>query len=279
MAARDDLIDILREFNLEGLIGLVDQAIKDDPTRFEGDFEFVKRNIMRTVKDTTEYKTRFKGLEFRASAGLPPISEDMYIKMEDDYRTALRLNGMPRGFYDTNDDFARFIGGNVDFQDLNSRLQEGYRAVTEADPGTKDELKRLYGLQDSDLAAFFLDPNRARTEVVRKAEAAQRAAAAREQQIQISAQQAEELVSRDITQREAAAGFRQIANESELYRPQMAGEDVIGQEEAIAAAFGTSAAAQQRIATRRRRRQAQFEEGGGFATGQTGVAGLRTASE
>jgi hypothetical protein len=54
---------------------------------------------------------------------------------------------------------------------------------------------------------------------------------------------------------------------------------VIGTEEAIAATFGTSAAAAQRVATRRRRRQAEFEAGGGFAAGQTGVAGLRTAGE
>jgi len=64
-----------------------------------------------------------------------------------------------------------------------------------------------------------------------------------------------------------------------LFQPQMRGEEVIGQEEQIAAAFGTSAAAAQRVATRRRRRQAEFEAGGQLTAGQTGVQGLRTAGQ
>lgn len=275
---RDDLLAFLNERGLGAVIGVIDAAITKDPTRFQG--QFANQAVYRTIRDTPEYKQRFKGLALREQAGFPPITEDEYLKIEDDYRQQLRLNGMPKGFYDTQEDFANFIGRDVRADELGIRLQSGYRAVMEAEPGTKDELKRLYGLQDSDIAAFFLDPQRFRqSEAVRKAEAAQRATAAREQGITLSTQQAEEIAQRGISQAQARQGFQQIGMEQGLYAPQMVGEDTITQEEQIAGTFGTSAAAQQRIAQRRRRRQAEFEAGGTLAAGQTGIVGLRTAGQ
>jgi len=275
---RDDLIDFLNEYGLGSLITTVDKAVEDNPDQFKG--PYAEQAVFRSVRNTPEYKTRFKGLGLRTAAGLPPISEADYIRIEDDFRQVLRTNGMPKGFYDTQEDFAKFIGSDVRGDELNNRIQGGLRAVTESEPGTRDELKRLYGLQDNDIAAFFLDPERFKqTEVIRKAEAARRAATAREQGFTIGAEQAEELVSRGVSQAEAQEGFGALAQQAGLFQPQMAGEDVIGQEEQIAAAFGTSAAAAQRVATRRRRRQAEFEAGGGIVAGQTGVAGLRTANQ
>lgn len=273
----DDVVDFLREFGLEKLAPLLRAAIEDDPTQFSG--PFAQQTVFRTVRDTPEYKQRFKGLEARTKAGLPPISEAQYIAIENDYRAILRSNGMPAGFYDTQEDFAKFIGNDIRADELNTRIQAGFRAVTEAEPGTKEELKRLYGVQDADLAAFFLDPARAQTEVVKKAEAARRATAAREQGIQIQAGTAEELVSRGVTQSQASQGFQAIAEQQGLFEAQMQGETAISQEEQIAGTFGTNAAAAQRIATRRRRRRAEFETGGTFAAGQRGIAGLGTATQ
>jgi hypothetical protein len=278
MAARDDALDILREFGLESLIGNIDAAIQDDPTQFSGPFG--RQAIWRAVRDTQQYKTRFRGLELRKQRNLPPINEDQYLQIEDEFRNALRANGMPRGFYDTQEDFANFIGNDVRADELNTRLQQGYRAVTETEPGTKEELKRLYGLQDGDIAAFLIDPTRfQQTEAVRKAEAARRANAAREQGMQLTAAQAEELVNRGIGQSAAQQGFAQIGATQELFQAIQPGEEAIGTAEQIAGTFGTNAAAAQRIATRRRRRQAEFEAGGGLAETQQGVTGLRTIGE
>jgi hypothetical protein len=273
----DDLVSFLEEFGLKDLAPLLRTAIEDDPTQFAG--PFAQQRVFRTVRDTPQYKTRFKGLLDREKAGLPPISEGEYIKIENDYRQVLRMNGMPKGFYDTPEDFAKFISADIRADELNTRIQAGYRAVNETEPGTKEELKRLYGLGDADIAAFFLDPTRAQTEVVKKAEASRRAATAREQGFTISATQAEELVQRGVTQSEAAQGFGTLAQQQGLFEAQMAGETAIGQQEQIAAAFGTSPEAAQRVATRRRRRQAEFEAGGTFAAGQRGVAGLGTANQ
>jgi len=279
MAARDDALDILREYGLEGLIGAIDNAIKDDPTQFTG--ADASTNIWRAIRSTDQYKQRFKGLIERQKKGLAPLQggELAYIQLEGEYRNVLRANGMPKGFYDTQDDFANFIANDVRADELDARIRQGYRAVTETEPGTREELKRLYGLQDGDIAAYMIDPTRLQqTDVVRRAEAARRANAAREQQQQITAAQAEELVNRGITQTQAQQGFADIAATQELYKP-LAGEEAITQAEQIGAAFGTNAAAAQRVATRARQRKAAFEAGGSLAETSKGIIGLTSANQ
>lgn len=278
MAARDEALEILREYGLEGLIGNLDSAIQDDPTQFAGPYG--RQAVWRSVRDTEQYKVRFKGMELRRQRNLPPISEDDYLQIEQEFRDTLRANGMPKGFYDTQEDFANFIGNDVRQDELNTRIQQGYRAVTETEPGVKAELQRLYGINESDIAAFMIDPTRfQQTEAVKKAEAARRATAAREQGIQIGALQAEELVARGISQSTAQQAFAQIGETQELFQAMQPGETAITQEEQIAGTFGTNAAAAQRIATRRRQRQAAFEAGGGVTETKEGMTGLRTVGQ
>ena len=278
MAARDDAIDFLRQFGLESLITLLDADLQKDPTIFDG--EFGQDRMFRAINTTELYKKRFAGMALRAANGYKPISESDYIKIEKEFDQTLRANSMPKGFYDSQDDFAKFIGNDVRSDELNTRLQQGYRAVMETEPGTKEELKRLYGINDSEIAAFLIDPTRFKqSEAVTKAEAARRANAAREQGMQLSAAQSEELVNRGIGQGRAQEGFQELAMTQELFNPLTAGETAITQEEQIAGTFGTNAAAAQRIATRRASRRAAFQEGGGLAETQQGVTGLRTAGQ
>lgn len=278
MAARDEALAILREYGLESLITQIDQAIIDEPTDFVG--PYAREAVWRSVRGTEQYKARFRGLELRNKNNYKPINEDEYIQIEKEFDQVLRSNGMPKGFYDSQDDFANFIGNDVRADELNTRISQGYRAVMETEPGTKEELKRLYALNDSDIAAFLIDPTRfQQTEAVKKAEAARRANAAREAGLQIQATQAEELVNRGITQQTAQRGFQELGATQELFGAQQRGEEQIGIEEQIAGTFQTNAAAAQRIATRRRRRQAEFEGGGGLAESQQGITGLRTVGQ
>jgi hypothetical protein len=275
---RDDAIEFLREFGLESLITNLDKALQDDPTQFEGPYG--EAAMFRAVRDTPQYKVRFKGMELRKKNGYSPIDEGMYLQIEKEFEQTLRGNSMPKGFYDTQEDFANFIGNDVRSDELNTRLKQGYRAVMETEPGTKEELKRLYGINDYEIAAFLIDPTRFKeSEAVTKAEAARRANAAREQGLQLTAAQSEELVNRGIGQSTAQQVFQELGATQELFNPMTAGETAITQEEQIAGAFGTNAAAAQRIATRRAKRKASFEEGGGLAETQQGITGLRTAGQ
>jgi hypothetical protein len=275
MAAIDDLKSILNYYGLGSLADSLSQKIVDDPTLISS-----PDVLLFSIKDTPQYKTRFKGNEVRRAAGLPELSPADYVNMEASYRTTLSGNSLPKGFYDSQDDFANFIGKDISPNELNARVSQGYNAVMQAEPGTKAELKQLYGLSDGDIAAFFIDPERFnQSDAIKKAQAAQIASEARRQAgFSLDAAGAEALATEGITRAQAAQGFQQIGATQELYNPLM-GEQAISQTEQIAGTFGTNQAAVQRIATRKRQRQASFEQGGGFAETQTGMAGLRTVGQ
>jgi hypothetical protein len=278
MAAIDELKTILDYYGLGDLTAVLNTRITDDPTLVAN-----PDVLLNSIRDTPQYKTRFKGNEVRRANGLPELSPASYVAQENAYRDTLRANSMPKGFYDTTDDFANFIGGDVAPNELNARISQGYNAVMQAEPGTKEELKQLYGLQDSDIAAFFIDPARfQQSDAIRKAQSAQIASEARRQAgIGLTAQQAEALAIEGVDRGTAQQGFATLGqqNAQDVFGATFAGEQALTVEEQIAGTFGTNAAAAQRVATRKRRRQAEFQAGGGFAGSQGQVTGLGTVGE
>lgn len=276
MAAIDDLRAILDSYGLGSLTDVLAPRLADDPTLASS-----KDYLVNTIRDTPQYKERFKGNDLRRQRGLPELNPFDYVQLENSYRDTLRANSLPRGFYDSTNDFATFIGSDVSPNELNNRISQGYNAVINAEPGTKEELKRLYGLQDSDLAAFFIDPERfSQSDAIKKAQAAQAANEAKLQAgIQLTAQESEALARQFGTQtaETTRAGFAQIGTTQELLNTTLQGEQALTREEIISGTFGTRAEAAQRIATRRRQRQAAFEAGGGFAGQGTAQTALGTA--
>lgn len=230
------------------------------------------------LQDTEEYKKRFPGNVQLAAAGKATYSVSQYIDMEDAYKAAMQGAGIPQGFYDSPDDFGQFIAGGTSPAEVKRRVDQGYAAVKQANPEVIRQMKELYGVGEGELAAYFLDPVRGEEVIVRQAEAAKLGARAAQAGVGVGAQQLEELAATGITEQQAQAGFAKISQEQGLYQPMLLGEEgQISQAEQIGATFGTNEAARQRIETRRRQRQAAFEQGGSFATSQTGIAGLTTA--
>jgi len=269
-SARAIISNLLSEYGLENLTDFVDNLIRTEDI-VSGDV------ILGKIRQTEQYKARFAGNAARRAAGYNVMSEAQYIAMENQYRQIMRASGLPGGFYDAPDDFTTLIGGDVSAAELSSRINEGYLAVQQANPQVVAELKRLYPVGDGELAAYFLDPEKATPILLRQARSAQIAAEATLQaQQQLSAATAEELAVAGITQEQARAGFQTIAGAEELFVA-LPGttEEAISQQEQISGVFGTSAAAQQRIRQRSRERQATFEAGGRFAGQGTTVTGLQ----
>jgi hypothetical protein len=223
------------------------------------------------LRESPAFKQRFAGNEALRAKGKPMYSVSQYLQLEASYKQQLIAAGMPKGFYDTNTDFANFIANETSPDELAYRLQQGYAAVKNADPTVVNELKSMYGLEDGTIAAFFLDPAKTRDEVIRAANAAQIANQARKQAgFGLNVSEAELLAKQGVSESQAQQGFAQIKQQEELLRPTI-GEQALTQQELIAGTFGTSGAAAQRVATTRRRRQATFEGGG--------QAGLSTVGE
>ena len=217
------------------------------------------------LRESAAFQERFSANEARRKANKPAYSVSQYLQLESSYRNTLLGAGMPSDFYNTPEDFANFIANDISPDEIKARVDQGYASVKNADPAIVNELKSLYGLDDSTLAAFFVDPNRTKDAVVRAARAAEVASQARQQAgISLGAPAAELLVQQGVTQDAARQGFSEVSQLQELTRP-LQGEQALTQEELVAGTLGTNAAAAQRVAKTKRRRTATFQAGGGFA--------------
>ena len=266
--------------NSAEIIKILDDALLDDPTQFNGPNG--QQLALIAVRGTAAYKTRFKANEYRIANGYAAKSEDDIVALEDAFKTTLRANSLPKGFYDRQEDFNNLIGRDVSANELNNRISSGYNAVMQAEPGTKAELKQLYGLTDGDIAAFFIDPTRFNeSDAIKKAQAAQVASEARRQAgFTLTAGTAEALATELGGDRGTAMrGFQQLGVTQELLGMDLQGETALTQEEQIAGTFKTNQAAVQRIATRKRKREARFEQGGGFSATKEGTTGLGTVGQ
>lgn len=292
MPASDILKATVQKFRLnpaqqQAVFSFFDQKVSD-PTVIL-DENTISYYVSQDPAIQTIFDERFAGNKALRDAGKQEYSYSSYIQREQEIKDDLRDAGFPPGFYDDPASIAKFISGETSRQEIRDRAQAAYVAVRQAEPNTVAELKNLYGLNEGDLAAYFLDPSKALDaigkrltgqDLIRRVQAAQIGAEARQQTgMGLNAQQAEQLAAQGVTREAARKGFGAIQAEQGLYAPQMAGEQAVSQQEQIGAAFGTSAEAQQRIATRRRRRQAEFEAGGSLTVGQTGVTGLRTVGQ
>lgn len=237
---------------------------------------FSPDRIIQNLRETDAYKQRFKGLEQRRLAGLPAISEAEYIAYESDVRQMMRAAGMPADFYDNPDDFANFIGKDVSVAEMQARISEGYLAASQAPAEVREQLRTLYGVDEGQLAAFFLDPDRALPIIQRQFTAAQvSGAASRTGYGGLNAAEAENLAVLGITEREAEQGFGVLVESRELFGtlPGMA-EQEITRETQQAAVFGGDANARSAIERRAAERRSAASGAQSFAIGSGGIAGL-----
>jgi hypothetical protein len=227
--------------------------------------------IIFAIREQPAYKKRFAGNAARLKKGLSELDPASYIGLENQFRQTLQSNGLPANFYDQTEDFQALIEGDVSPSELNERVQQGYRAVADADPAVKEQMKNLYGVSEGQLAAYFLDPQRTAPLLTRQAQAANIAARGLEQGgIQLTGVFAEDLARRGITEQQARAGFAEVGALGEL-RQTFAGETALSGEQLAGAAFGLDVAAQQELERRKRLRTGEFAGGGSFArtTGET----------
>lgn len=233
------------------------------------------------IKDTEAYKKRFAGNVALEKANKPTFSIRNYLQQEQSYKNAIQGRGLPAGFYDTPEAYAKFIGADVSPQEVANRVDNGYLAVKDANPEVLAQLKTYYpDVNNGDLAAYFMNPDVTTDIIVNRARVAEIGSEAQRQAgISLSVGQSEALRKEGINKAEAQQGFSNIAAQQELFNP-LQGEQAITQEEQISGTFGTNAAATQRIAKRKRQRLAEFDTGGGFArANQFGTEGLRTVGQ
>lgn len=267
-SARALIQGTLEEFGLGGLADRMwEQYLNGAPLE----------QIFLDLRKTPEWKAQYGVIDQLAAKGRA-ISEQEVIGLRRQFSQVARAAGLPPGFYDSNDDFDRYIAGEVSPSEYNDRVQLAARAAYQSPPEFRQEMEKLYGITPGDLTAYWMDPDKALPLVQQRFIAAQTSTAARRSGFgALTLDEAERLAGAGVTEAQANQGFSQLAANSELFGalPGEAANDITRGEQ-LAATFDNNAAAQERIRRRQEQRAAAGRGGGSFAAGRTGVAGLGT---
>ena len=266
--------DALKDYGLEGLLDdtnlrLIDRWVET------GDMDAV----WAAVRETATYQRRFPGMQALMDAGRA-ITEGTYVELERHYTSALRAYGMPETFYDSPDDFAALIGGDVSVNEFTQRVATAFQAANQTTPEVRTALETYYGLNDSDLAAYYLDPERAQNifeERERLGTARIGGIAAETGFGTIARETAERLREAGVTDAQARRGFQAVA-QSTLAEETVGDVGDITRAELVGDVFGTDPEAARRVEERRQRRLAEFNQAGGPAMTQGGYVGLGAAT-
>ena len=227
MATLAEVQKKLEEYELGFLFDFFKTRISPDEDITGLDENKIVELIQQDPAIKVAYDDRFKGNAKRIANGMKALTASEYIAAEKNYTDTLRGTGLPLGFYDTKADLANFIGADLSRVELENRIVGGYRAAQAADPATKAALRDLYGVDEADLASYYLDPNRATDVMNRKKDAALLAQQVKSAQIAgqaqaqagmaLSATDAEALAAQGVNMASARQGFSDIAQQRELY--------------------------------------------------------------
>jgi hypothetical protein len=249
--------DRLTRYNLTGLIPTIKRLAQEGAT---------EATITMALQETEDYKRRFRANQDRIKKGLQVLTPAEYLNLEDGYRQILRSYGLNQ--FDTDDYVSQFISNDVSAAELSNRVVTAVQRVRNADPAVAATLKQYYGIGDTDLVAYVLDPNQQFPKISTQIGAAEIGAAAALQGIQPGVAVAEQLARQGVTQAEAQRGYATIANIlpsaqklSEIYGSTLEG---YGLGEAEQEVFNSLASAQ-------RKRQRLIERETAAFTGSSGA--------
>lgn len=199
---------MLAQWGLSSLEGQVQTMLQD------GDPQEV---VVAKLRDTKEYKERFAANQDRLAKGLSPMSEGEYIATEMSYREVMRSYGLPQGFYDSQDDFRKFLAADVSPQEMRDRVVLAAERYQNADEGTKRQFTR-FGFTPGEAVASILDPQAAlpvlRQKITAASIAAEAAASFGEDQ-RLTTERALELAQLGVTEEQARRGFGELGARSE----------------------------------------------------------------
>jgi len=233
------LTERFEEYGLGSLINKIKDLAIDGAT---------EATISLALRETDEYKERFKANEERIKKGLRVLTPAEYLRVEDGYRQVLRSYGLKQ--FDTDNYVSQFIANDVSPAEFSNRVVTAVQRVQNADPAVSRQLRDFYGIGQSDLVAYALDPTNQLQKIERQVAAAEIGVAAARQGLQAGVSVAEQLAAQGVTEAEAQKGYATIADIlptseklSEIYGTTL---DAYGQSEAEQEVFNSLASAQRK---------------------------------
>lgn len=264
-----------------GLGGLADWAIglyqsESAPASYNEFYALMKQQPI--------YQERFgKTNAARTAAGLAQLSEGEIMKLEAQYKNIMKSYNMPANFYDTPEDYRTFIANDLSAAELADRVQAANAYVKLQDQNIKNQLRQYYGIDDSALAAYALDPKKGQDIINALAsKTTSRIAAATAGLGEAEAQLAMSMGSEDLSfsrQAQAFGGAAQAGTEgarlSAIYGGQ--GAQRYGTSEAIGEFFAGPTAVAESQKRKKLSRMEQNVFGGSSGVGASSLGGSGTA--
>lgn len=214
-AERRSAFNILKmEFQQYGLGSLVDK-ISNLLTDGTPPAEFALR-----LRDTQEYKDRFKANEVRISKGLAALSPAEYVALEDQYQNVMRNYDLPESYYakDTTGrqmGFEQLLANDVSATELEERVVTAQDRVLKANPEVAKALKQFYpGITNGDILAYALDSKNALKDIQRKVTASEIGAAQINAGLKATQAGAEQLAANNVTGQQYQAAASSISEAS-----------------------------------------------------------------
>ena len=174
------------------------------------------------LKQSKAYTDRFQGNELRRAAGLNVIDEATYLDLENSYSETLKAYGLqdyfgvgvtPAQRLTRQQAMAEIIGKDISSIEFKDRVSTSVGRVKMADQATKDAFQKFYGIGETELVKYFLDPAKSLASLKEKATAAEIGGAAIGQGLSTTMTSAEDLARFGINREQAQAGFSTIAGE------------------------------------------------------------------
>lgn len=217
----------------------------------------------------------------RSAANLPAMTEAQILSYKDYAIGVAQQAGLPTGFI-TDNELVTLMGNDVSTAELDARITQGYVAASKSDSATLNALQQYYGVTQGQLAAYYLDPNRALPMIQQQFLAAQMGGAAvntgytQATGNQLSQSQAMQMAQLGTTQTQAETGFTALAKQAQLFAALPGSQEAaITEQQQLGAEFSGNAQDQQAIAARAQQREAVFQGNYHFAETQNrGITGL-----
>jgi hypothetical protein len=169
-------------------------------------------------KYNAAYIKRFKGNETRRAAGLNVLKEAEYLALENSYNETLKAYGLESYFgidsTTKQSAMADIIGKDISAVEFGSRVSTAVDRVSKADAATKKAFNDFYGIGETDLVKYFLDPAKSLVDLKEKATTAEIGGAALSQAgLTSSLASAQELARYGVSREQAQLGYGQIAED------------------------------------------------------------------
>jgi hypothetical protein len=181
--------------------------------------EYVKQGddaatVQLRLQETQEWKQRFAGNEKRRAAGLNVYSVGDYLAMENSYRATMKAYGLPSTFYDSPDDYANLMANDVSPEEVKTRAAAAWDFTQQTNVANRQMLKDYYGVDESHIAAYFLDPTKGQALIERQVAAAGYGGIAARQNLKVEKNKAESWIDQGISASQVATGVETAANVS-----------------------------------------------------------------